>query len=199
MENTIAHETSHGILDFHIAYHDSRKRTPSNLALQVADLYVELGKTTQVPTPSKLFDERFPPPLKSSGASALKPAGHLIVYDTLWSGSGGHPWDNVDEFFASAYAAYVQQLPRLEKIIKHYSKIDPKLEQLGKRLIDLLGQVHDPRTYQALSRPSNAQKAEAEIARIEPPRKVTDDATLSPDFYEPTKMRSPDRILCTKP
>jgi len=46
-----------------------------------------------------------------------------MVMDELWTGGGGHPWDTVDEFFASAHGAY-QQKSLFEKIVAHYGKAD---------------------------------------------------------------------------
>ena len=199
MEDTIAHETSHGIFEFHLTRQDPQKRMPDNLILQVTDLYLKLGQTVQLPTPTALFDAKHPPPLKNNGSTTLKPAGYLIVFDTLWSGTGGHPWENVDEFFASAYAVFTQQLPRLKQIIAHYAKADPNVNTLGTKLIDLLGKVSDPKLYETLSRPSKVQAAETEIAGVAPPEDVKNDPTITPWLFDPTKMPAPNQIICKNP
>jgi hypothetical protein len=199
MENTIAHETSHGIFEFHIAYQDPQKRTSDNLALQVADLFLRLGKTVQVPIPTDLFTKHLPP-LKDDGSTTLKPAGHLIVFDTLWSGTGGHPWENVDEFFASAYAAFTQQSDLLKQIIEYYAKADLKVKTLGAELIELLSKVAKSENYSKLKRPSNIQAAQAEIARVHPPPDIANSPFGQIDWLtDPTKMPSPNQIFCKNP
>ena len=90
-----------------------------------------------------------------------------MVMDELWTGDGGHPWDTVDEFFASAHGAY-QQKPLFEKIVAHYGKADKKIPPLAKKLFALLAKVGDPKALVAIKTPADTIAIDAELQRIPP-------------------------------
>ena len=127
-ESTILHEGSHAIFEFHSVRgsKDVSTRTPDPLALRIADLYAKLSATKDVPEPTAKFNKKSPPPLiveESASTAKTYPAGTVMVMDVLWAdSSGGHPWHAVDEFFVSAYGAFVQQPDLLREIIKYYEK-----------------------------------------------------------------------------
>ena len=76
----------------------------------------------------------------------------------------GHPWDTVDEFFASAHGAY-QQKPLFEKIVAHYGKADKKIPPLAKKLFALLAKVGDPKALAALKTPANNNSNQCRVAK----------------------------------
>jgi hypothetical protein len=193
-EDTIAHEGSHAILEYHIAAggKDLSKRIPDVLALRVADLFLRLKNTKRVPLPQGKFDQKTPPPLEGPGD---RPAGLVMVYDTLWSGAGGHPWD-VDEFFASAYGGFVQQPKVLKLIAEHYEKADPKLKPLVDEMFALLAKVSDPKAGRKLKTPAKGEEARAELADVSPPVDVSGKEDRLGWLITPGKMPSPDEIQC---
>ncbi|HEX6747540.1 MAG TPA: hypothetical protein VF092_09655 [Longimicrobium sp.] len=194
-EGTIAHEGSHGIFSFHMG--DRIKGgAPDLLAQGVAELFLELEQTTPVSMPTAPFDAKHLPPLKDDGITVTKPAGLLMVMDTLWAGGGGHPWENADEFFASAYGMY-QQKSLFDRIVAHYGKADAKIPPLAKKLSALLAKVGDPKALAGLKAPANTKAVDAELKRIQP----TPGITAGLDFFvdlllDPTRLRGPTTISC---
>jgi hypothetical protein len=159
--DTIAHESAHAVFAYHRTQKAGKKEPPDALVLKIADLFLQLKQTAKVPEPKTKFDPKKPPPLKGQGTI---PAGIVMVMDTLWSGQGGHPLDNADEFFASAYAGFVQQHDLLVEIIRYYEQVDPKIKKLADQLLDLLKmvQVNKPEDLEKLPAPSlSPQKLEA--------------------------------------
>ena len=196
-EGTIAHEGSHGIFSFHLG--EGTKAGPDPFAKGIAELFLELAKTTPVSMPAGPFDSKHPPPLKDDGKTTTKPAGLVMAMDVLWAGKGsspGHPWDSADEFFASAFGAFHHDRPLFEKIVKHYGAADPKLPALGKRLLALLGTVGNQTAVAALAPPANARAADAELKRVQPtpPVGVTDAATAQ--LLDPGTLPGPATIAC---
>ena len=116
-----------------------------------------------------------------------------MVMDELWTGSGGHPWDTVDEFFASAHGAY-QQKPLFEKIVAHYGKADKKIPPLAKKLFALLAKVGDPKALAALKTPADTTAINAELQRIPPTPAVVDPVTDL--LVNPDTLPGPSTILC---
>ncbi|MDH3445534.1 MAG: hypothetical protein OEN50_16530, partial [Deltaproteobacteria bacterium] len=101
--DVVVHELSHGLFEFHRVGETPRAEiaAPDEVLLAVESLYRELSGTKNVPIPTQKFDPQHPPPLEGEGQRA--PAGLVMFSDTLWSGSGGHPWDDPHELYASAY------------------------------------------------------------------------------------------------
>jgi len=200
-ESTIAHESSHGIFEFHSVRggKEASARTPDPLALRIADLYLKLGATKDVPEPKARFDKKSPPPLTvEEGASAsTHPAGIVMVMDTLWAGSGGHPWHGVDEFFASAYAGFAQQPDLLREIIKHYEKRDPAIKTLGAELLTLLATVGDPKKYESLKGPEKPEAAQRSLGAVSAPVVYTKEHYAAGWLVDPSTMPSPDKIICS--
>lgn len=194
-EGTIAHEGSHGIFAFHLGDRVP-KGAPDLLAKGVAELFLELQNTAPVSLPSAPFDAKHLPPLKDDGKTTTHPAGLVMVADTLWAGGGGHPWDNADEFFASAFGMY-QQKSLFDQIVRHYGKADPKIPPLAKKLSALLAAVGDPKAVAGLKVPSSTKAVDAELKRIQPTPEVVAGLDASVDLLlDPTTLRGPQTILC---
>ncbi len=192
-EETIAHEGSHGIFAFHLGEHVT-SGAPDALAKRFAALFLQLKNTAAVSRPTGVFDPAHPPPLKDDGSSTTQPAGLVMVTDELWAGSGGHPWDTVDEFFASAHGAYQQKRPLLEKIVAYYGKADKKIPPLAKELFALLGSVDDPKALASLKAPADPKAADAELQRIVPTPTATE--SLTSLLVSPDTLPGPSTILC---
>jgi hypothetical protein len=202
-QETIAHEGAHAIFEYHSVHLDPATRTPDPLALRIADLYVKLGETKRVAEPSAKFDPANPPALEILEGPAERPterpAGILMVMDTLWAGSGGHPWDSVDEFFASAYAGFLQEPEPLRQIINHYQKADPKIGPLATELLELLERVGDPNSLSKVQPPADATPGESALKAITPVLDFSDKDGYLGWLIDPSKMRGPERIDCSIP
>lgn len=215
IENTIAHEGSHAIFEFHsVRKGKPEDRVPDALALSVADLYTRLAKTQAVPLPTAKFDPKHPPPLKAkadakqaskeSMVPTTIPAGYAIVFDTLWGGSGGHPWDGVDEFFASAYAGFLRQPDLMKEMIKHYQKADAQLASLAQELLTLLAAVDDPKKYEKLSEPKEPTAAKTALSSVKEPldfSTVQEGSLMLTEgrldwLLDPTKMPTRENVYC---
>ena len=191
-EGVIAHEGSHGLFSFHLG-EQTKLGVPDALAKGFAELFLELKNTTPVSLPTGTFDPKHPPPLQDDGKTTPRPAGHVMVMDELWTGGGGHPWDTVDEFFASAHGAY-QQKPLFEKIVAHYGKADKKIPPLAKKLFELLAKVGDPKALAELKTPADTKAIDAELQRIRSTPAVTDAVTDL--LVNPDTLPGPSTIVC---
>jgi hypothetical protein len=148
-----AHEMAHAIFASHSQEYKLRsQRVPDAIALHIAELYLQLRDTTKVPKPSKKFTLQ-KPSLKVDKISG-RPAGLVMVTDMLWSGKGGHPWNGIDEFFASAYAGFLQAPKLLRRIVRHYQKIDPKIKPLANKLFSILKVIGQANKLKKLSKTS---------------------------------------------
>jgi hypothetical protein len=192
--DTIAHEGAHAIFEFHATAGGGKAaaRVPAPLALRVADLFARLASTTLVPEPTGKFDPKAPPPVKDGA----QPAGHIMVSDTLWAGTGGHPWQNADEFFASAYGGFLRAPALLKASIAFYAKVDARIAPLASELLELLGKVGKPKELGALKRPPKPAAAEQELARVSPPPELRSGGQW---LLDPSTMPGPDRIYCPTP
>ncbi|MDJ0719872.1 MAG: DUF4157 domain-containing protein, partial [Prochloraceae cyanobacterium] len=161
----IAHEASHAIFSPHGEdYKKPSQRVPDSLALHIANLYVQLKNTKRVPIPSTKFTKQKPPlKVKVKDIGETEPVGLVMVMDTLWSGQGGHPWHGVDEFFASAYAGFLQQPKLLHQIVNHYKKTEPAIKPLANKLFKLLKMVGKPGELKKLNKPSQSQAVQKEL------------------------------------
>ena len=106
------------------------------MLLAVESLYDELAKTTNVPIPTEKFDPKNPPPLEGGGEQ--KPVGLVMFSDVLWSGSGGHPWDDPHELYASANAGNLQAPQLLKEIIAYYQQAHPAIAPLAEKMFEFL-------------------------------------------------------------
>lgn len=195
-----AHEASHGIFEHHATAGDAdpAKRVPDNLALQVADIFVKLRNTKAAAVPQTKFDPKSPPPYESTDSTS-QPAGIIPIHDTVWSGEGGHPWSNIDEFFASAFAAFTQDPKLLDKIIDHYNKHDPSIRPLYTQLFNLFKSVGNAKSLASVAAPSDKTAAETMIGRTSAPPDYTDPAKRlisDQDLFDPTLLPGPDKIFC---
>lgn len=196
--STVTHEGGHAIFEYHsVRGGAASARVPDSLALRIADLHVKLSNTKLVPDPTAKFEKKSPPPLAVKGEASAHPAGLVMVSDTLWSGAGGHPWDGVDEFFASAYAGFVREPALLREIIAYYSKFDPGIKPLAAELLDLLATVGKPADYNKLKSPKAPEAAQKDLSAVSPPPEFTKEHYQAGWYIDPTRMPSPDKIPCT--
>lgn len=151
---TAAHEASHAVFESH-SHPDPGKPdvlAPDTLALRISDLFLRLSQTKPVPLPSKPFNKQ-KPSLKAEADDELRPAGIVMVTDGLWSGGAmtdGHPWDGPDEFFASAYGAFVTDPALLRRMIAHFAPADASIKQAGAELLTLLSATKDSKAQGSL-------------------------------------------------
>jgi hypothetical protein len=199
--DTIAHEGSHGIFEYHsvAGSKDEKARVPDALALRFGDLYNRLRQTKGVPVPTGRFEAAHPPALEVGESESAKPAGLIMVMDVLWSGEGGHPWGGVDEFFASANGAYRQSPKVLSASIAHYAKADPSIKALGAELLTLLAAAGDTRAAAKLKAPKDPKAGEQELGAVGAPPDESQDVTRLGWLVDPTTMPGPRKILCPQP
>lgn len=199
--DTIAHEGSHAIFEHHsvVGSKDAKARVPDALALRVGDLFDRLKETKGVPIPTARFQTARLPGLEVGENDEARAAGLIMVMDVLWSGEGGHPWGSVDEFFASAYGAYLQNPKVLRASIDHYAKKDPSIKALGAELLTLLATVGDPRAAGKLQAPKEPKAAEGRLGAVGETPDITDDATQRGWVVNPAKMPGPQKIACPEP
>ena len=196
--DTAAHEAGHALLDHHRLFGGAKGKGAGTLALRVGDLFVRLEATKPVPVPEKKFNKKSPPPLKGDG----RPAGLVMVTDSLWSGSGGHPWDDPDEFFASAFGAFRRDEKLLRTIVKHYTKADAAIEALSLELFGILQAAADAEAVGKLTPLSTSARPAAEqaLGRIrETPDFSQAGGTVAYLLDPDTNLHSPDTINCPKP
>ena len=62
----------------------------------------------------------------------------VMFSDTLWSGSGGHPWDDAHELYASAYAGNLQAPELLREIIVYYQQVQDTISPLASEMLKVL-------------------------------------------------------------
>jgi hypothetical protein len=194
---TAAHEASHAVFESHS--HPDPKHpdalAPDAFALRFADLFLRLAKTPAVPLPSEPFRKQ-KPPLKGDGPQ--QPAGLVMVTDSLWSGGAateGHPWEGVDEFFASAFGAFVRDPKQLADMIAHYAPLDASVKSGGAELLSLLATLKDPKAAKLQPPAAADQKAAADAIRQRESQASTIKerlgAILSPETLPPEKVACP--------
>jgi hypothetical protein len=123
---TAAHEMGHAIFNALRIQSESKSKDAAkagNFRLTVADIYARLSAT-------KEFTE----------GNEAHPAGLWIADPSQWApGSASeHPWQDPDEFFASAKAASQINRKGFESAIARFKKVDPKVEAPAKELLALL-------------------------------------------------------------
>jgi hypothetical protein len=197
---TAAHEASHAVFESH-SHPDPKKPealAPDAFALRWADLYLRLAKTPVVALPKEPF-KKAKPPLKAGDDGSGHPAGHVMVTDSLWSAGAkteGHPWEGPDEFFASAFGAFVRDEKLLAQMIAHYAPLDAAVKTGGAELLTLLKAVKDPKAAKGVKPPEAAQQKDATeaIRQRESQASTIKDrlgAILSPETLAPDKVSCP--------
>ncbi len=193
--DSAAHEAAHGIFEHHrySGNTDKSKVKPDNFALNMASVYMQLSKTKLVEMPTKKFNSKMKP---VAGQDGGVPAGIIMVFDTLWSGKGGHPWDGVDEFFASAYGAYLRDPKLLEEIIDMYASFDSAINSIKPVLLNLLKSVGDQNLLKSLKSPKDLKEAQRLIKGIKEVPDHTNGAVGVFELMDPTILRGPSAIKC---
>jgi hypothetical protein len=194
-EDTVAHEGAHSIFKYHMLGGFKSQSIPDPLALAIAQLYMNLQKTKKVPEPEGKFDKKNPPSLKAKRSSKTYPAGCVMVADTLWSGEGGHPWDDAKDFFASAYAGYLQNSTLFKEIVEFYRKNTGIEENLVEELFTLLEMVgKEESEIEKLPKPSREYKELQEA--FHELRNIPIPYSGNPELIKPEDMPMPEKISC---
>jgi hypothetical protein len=128
---TAAHEMGHAIFHYLTARSISGAPDASkaeNFLLRIAAIYHQLANT-------KMHTAKAP-----DGHEETHAVGHWIVDPSQWKPGSKfeHPWDDPDEFFASAKEAYQADRAGLSRTIARFTKIDSKVGIPAKQLLDLL-------------------------------------------------------------
>ncbi|MFT3714204.1 MAG: hypothetical protein QM817_41605 [Archangium sp.] len=157
---TVAHEAGHAVLEsFRVGKND-------DVMLRTADIYNRLQATK---------------PVSIKGDSA---ASGMWPFDpSQWSKSGSseHPWQNADEFFASAVSAWRSDRAGLEKAIAKFEKEDPAGAKPAREMLAMLDELAKNGKVTPPKLDKDAKKAaQAEVARISAPSKVEDTLALHP-------------------
>lgn len=200
-EATVLHEASHAIIEQSLGIGPAG-RDPSNLSLAVADLFNKLKQTPPVPLPKARFDPANAPSLTAQGGDT-EPVGLVMVSDTLWSGEGGHSWERMDEFFASALSGYLTDKDLLKTITNYYiAGTNPAIEPLRDELFDILSVVGDSTAEAEIEAPGDAdvEAARTTAQSIDPPLKVTPGSGEVETYSVfPEELPTPDTIPCPQP
>ena len=198
--DTLLHETAHGLYEHHsVRKGKLEDRVPDALALRISDLFTRLDETEPVPVPTGKFNPKKPPRLEGKADESSRAAGVVMVMDALWSGSGGHPWQGPDEFFASAYGSWRHDPELLKQSIAHYAKKDKRITDLGKELLELLPLAGDTKAVDALKGPADPKAALAALKKAGAPLDVTSGQGGLDFLLDPEQMPAPRKILCPKP
>jgi hypothetical protein len=198
---TAAHEAAHAVFESHTHDKPGGTLAPDAFSLRFADLFRRLGATKAVPLPKRPF-RKAKPSLKATGDDQTAPAGLAMVTDTLWGAAEttkveGHPWEGVDELFASAYGAFRVDEPLLGELIAHYAKADASVTKLGQELLDLLKAVRDPKALKGLTAPA---KADAEAAKTEIAKREGQQSKIKErlgEILDPERL-PPKSVTCPK-
>jgi hypothetical protein len=196
---TAAHEAAHAVFESHSHPDpkDPEALAPDAFALRFADLYLRLAKTPPVPLPKDSFKTR-KPPLKGDGSGPEQPAGFVMVADSLWGGGAsteGHPWEGVDEFFASAFGAFVHDPKLLTQMIDHYAPVDAAVKSGGAELLTLLKAVKDPKAAKAVKPPATAQQKDATEAIRQRESQASTIKQRLGAILDPEKL-PPEKVTC---
>jgi hypothetical protein len=168
---TVAHEMGHAIMDAMVqsgktAAAGRSATTPDSTGVpaRIADLFLRLQSTKTA---------------KDSNVAV----GVLMVDPPEWSkaNKSEHPWQDADEFFASAKAAYQTNLKGLQTSITRAGRIDPAVTPLAAELLTLLAAVVGKGTLPTEALPAGrATAATKEIKRFKPASEITDSVALRP-------------------
>lgn len=178
---TVAHEMGHAVLDALMQAGasagkggsagggaDPKAKAPATVTVpaRVADLYLRLQDTKTA---------------KDSSASV----GLLMVDPSEWSpgAKSEHPWQDADEFFASAKAAYHVNRKGLEASIARATKVDKAVGPLAKELLALLDAVFGKAKMPTAVLPADrSSAAAAELGRVKSASQIMDSVALYPQL-----------------
>ncbi len=161
---TISHEMGHAV--YHYLSHNKTEKVNKTIKsedwlINLADIFLQLkGITLNAGTPDEI-------------------TANWLVDPSMWNPGANkeHPTD-MDEFHASAKAAYQHNKKLLKAVFAKYGKQDKNLPELGRRLLELLNFLYDG---SKLTLPKKMGSADADIEThikgIGEPSKVED--TLS--------------------
>jgi hypothetical protein len=130
-EDTVTHEMGHALFHYfgvQAASSGTAANKAGNLRLHIGDVYVRLGRTKPLTAKATLDKDE------------EHPVGHWMVDPTQWhpGSKAEHPWDDPDEFFASAKEAYQTDRRALTRSIEKAVKLDGAVRGPGAELLDLL-------------------------------------------------------------
>lgn len=168
---TVAHEMGHALFR-HYGIQASAKPTPNlgavNARQRLAHLFGELAATKQLTFHGKTHA-----------------AGHWMVDPSQWwrvkAGSKAvieHPWDDPDEFFGSAKAAFQIDRVGLRNSMARFARLDPRVKQPAKELLRLLGGLLSNRLPGTALAAAARKPAQARLAKLTGPSNVQ--ATVMP-------------------
>jgi hypothetical protein len=169
----VTHEMGHAILYSYSQASTKQSSTQKgpplqNVVQKLAELYLQLKDTKQETFGSLGVASDT---LKKTDPVSL---GLFMVDPSNWAGSKEteHPWDNFDEFFASAFAGFLINRKGLESSIAKFARKDARITALGKELIALL-EVFKTKKYPEKGYSlTDKSKAESEIQRAGGPPQI---------------------------
>ena len=165
---TVAHEMGHAVLDamMQAGGAGAKSAATTSVPARVADLYLRLEQTK----PGK--DSTVPVGLMMVDPSALKAGA-----------KSEHPWENADEFFASAKAAYQTNKKALLASIKKATAVDPAVGPPAKDLQALLDAIFGKGRMpsDALSK-DRATAAGGELKRVKSASQILDSVGIYPQL-----------------
>ena len=162
---TVRHEMGHAIFAFYRAAEADPKSKFKDASTVIADIYVRLKATKAVDD-----DE-----VRTNGKKETQthPAGLWIVDPPQWSSQPSeHPWDDPDEFFASARKAFLTDKKALEKSIAKFKKVDKDVAKPAAELLTALAALEKGKAAKLPKKV--AADAKTELAALKPPTKVED-------------------------
>jgi hypothetical protein len=161
---TAAHEMGHGVFHYLKGRGASKEKDSAGAAafrLKIGDIYARLSATKEIEIDEKKVA-----------------AGLWIADPSQWSPGSPHehPWQDPDEFFASAKSAFQTDRKGLEAAIAKFSKVDPAVAAPARELIALLEEFLGKGKLPKSSGLSEDRKktAEAELGRESGVSKVED-------------------------
>ena len=191
-EETAAHEMGHALFDFYKAraVESGAEEVPAgDVRLFIADIYSRLASSTQKK-------------ITIGGTEHEHAVGYWMVNPSQWQPGGKpeHPWDDPDEFFASAKAAYQINRRGLEKAIQRATKIDPAVKKPAQDLIDLLDDLLSSSKLPTRTVPAaRTSAARKELGRVGRPSDVETTLTQRADeplgwLLEPRNRPEPEEV-----
>jgi hypothetical protein len=187
---TATHEIGHAVFEQYSRTSGEAKSPTKGVAVAIADIFLRLAGTKSVQENER--DERGNP------RQAEHPAGLWIADPSQWSKTleTEHPWQDADEFFASARKAYLLDPKGFRAAIDKFGELDSAVKPPARELLAFLSQLAArkiPKTPRTLSK-----DATAHIAGVTKPTKV--EATLSSPVREVLKWTvDPTTIPPSKP
>ncbi len=146
---TATHEMGHAVFDFYWTIASQSKSASKDVEIIIVDIYSRLARTKLVQG-----NER---DASGNRKQMEHPAGLWIADPSQWSKTLAteHPWENADEFFASARKAYLLDQKGFKAAIEKFAKLDPNVKAPAKELIAALSRLAGgkvPKTPKTLSK-----------------------------------------------